>query len=183
MSDYALTVYAAGTVEEKTRETDDGVDIVTSTERQVDAQIELDADRLYNSDIAQTYRAGATIHASDVAAFVGEQLDVTVIDPKEWTVTVAGPLNDWQWVALKAAEKKHTGRRKTKTIQLAIEILTSLHEEDADSDRPILAALNLDESYNGSEYRDHLLKKLGNDSDPAEDVTAETGGDEEAAEP
>lgn len=174
-SDHALTLTATGRVRIDTTTEDDGVTITQSETREVTAELELDADRLYNGDVATTRRAGATISASDVATVVSKRIDAMPLDPREWELTVSGPLDDWQVVALRAAQQRR--QFENDQVDTALDVLLSLHERYAETDRPLLAALNIDETYEAGR-RDELLAALAQGDADAEPTPA---ADEEVA--
>lgn len=155
---YELTVEATGEIETTTTEETDGLTATRTTTETVTAELSLDADRLYGSDIATTHKAGVTIPASDVAEHVAAELDAAAVAPREWDVVVRGPLNDWQHVVLGAAEQRR-GTYETNTVETALDVLETMHDRYADSDRPVLAALNIDESFEAGR-REELLTRL-----------------------
>ncbi|QHS17951.1 hypothetical protein GWK26_12770 [haloarchaeon 3A1-DGR] len=161
--DHALTIVATGQARFDTVQDDaDSMTIARSRTEEVTAEIELDADRLYDSDVATTHRAGATISASDVANVVCEELEATPVDPLEWDLTVRGSLDDWQKVCLKAAKQRRSF--ESSRTDTALDVLLSLHERHAETDRPIYAALNIDETYEAGR-RDELFAEVAPDGD------------------
>lgn len=158
MSDDAeLTLTATGQVRSDAITETDSMYITQSTVREVTAEIALDADRLYNSDIATTHNQGSVVTERDVADVVADELDVEPVDRDDWELALSASLDDWQRVVIGAADRQRM--TKTDTVTTAIEVLLSLHEHHAESDRPILAALNIDETYDVGR-RDELLEEL-----------------------
>jgi hypothetical protein len=155
---YELTIEATGEIETTTTEETEDMTVARTTTETVTAELPLDADRLYDSDVATTHSSGVTIPTSDVAEHVADELDATAVDPREWDVTVRGPLNDWQHVALGAARQRQ-GTFESNTLDTALDVLETCHERHAESDRPVLAALNIDESYEVGR-REELLTRL-----------------------
>lgn len=158
MSDeHELTLTATGEVRSDTTTETDSMHVTQSTVREVSAEIALDADRLYNSDIATTHRQGSVITARDVANAVGDELDVKPIVPDDWELTLSASLDDWQKVALQVAKKRRNS--ESNRVDTALDVLLSLHERHAETDRPLLAALNIDETYEHGR-RDDLIGEL-----------------------
>ncbi|KDS91176.1 hypothetical protein FK85_05475 [Halorubrum saccharovorum] len=155
--DAELTLTATGQIRSDTTADTDSMHITESTVREVSAEIALDADRLCNSDIATTHKQGSMITRRDVANAVADELDVEPVETDDWELTLAGPLDDWQRVALGAADKKRM--TESKSAATAIDVLLSLHEDHAETDRPILAAINIDETFDVGR-RDELLGEL-----------------------
>jgi len=171
---YELTIEATGDIETTTIEEADGLTATRTRTETVTAELPLDAERLYDSDIATTHTAGVTIPTADVAEYVARELDAVAVEPSEWDVVVSGPLNDWQHVALGAA-KQRRGVHETNTIETALDVLETMHVRYAESDRPALAALNIDESYEVGR-REELLTWLASAPGikPDADIDADT---------
>lgn len=172
--DHTLTLTAVGRAR---FETDGDVasetmSVTRSRTEEISAELALDSDRLYNSDIATTHKHGATIVASDVADLVAEALDADPVEPREWELTVAASLDDWQKVVLMAAEERRTFDSDAPAT--AIDVLLTLHEQYAETDRPLCAALNIDETYDVGR-RDEILEQLtdSDDVDHASEVAAD----------
>lgn len=155
--DHELTLTATGTVRRESVTEADGMSVTQAVVQEVTAEIPIDGDRLYSSDVATTHRQGAVITRADVADVVCEEIDAEPVDVDEWELTLSASLDDWQKVTLDAADKRRMNTENK--IATAIEILLSLHDDFGESDRPILAALNIDETYDHGR-RDELLGKL-----------------------
>ena len=159
MSEHELTLTATGQARTVTATDTDEMAVRESVTREVTADIDLDADRLYNSDIATTHKSGVAIVDSDVAELVCETIESNPVDPQEWNVVVSASLDDWQKVALGAAKQRQ--RFESGRVDTAIHALLTLHERYAETDRPLYAALNIDETYDGGrreEILDHLTE-------------------------
>ena len=158
MSDeHKLTLTAIGTVRTESITEADDMTVTQAVVQEVTAEIPIDGDRLYNSDVATTHKQGTAITGRDVADVVCEEIDAEPVDVDEWEITLSASLDDWQKVALKAADKRRVNTENKVTT--AIDVLLSLHDDFAESDRPILAALNIDETYDHGR-RDELLGEL-----------------------
>ena len=162
MTDETLTLTASGRIETTTTHDSDAMTVQETTTRDVEAEIALDADALYGGAVATTHQHGVTIPASDVADHVAAELDARAVAPREWDVTVAAPLDNWQKVALAAAGKRRA--TESTTIETALDVLETMHERYAETDRPLLAALNIDESYEAGR-RAQLLAQLTDEGD------------------
>ncbi|MFC5135514.1 MULTISPECIES: hypothetical protein [Haloferacaceae] len=173
MSEYELRLTASGPMRVVTTTETEGMTIEQSELREVTADIDLDADRLYNSDIATTHSNGVVIPLSDVACVVCTELGGTLANRGEWDITVSGSLDDWQKVALLAAKEKKNG--ESSRAKLGINILLQLHDR-ADSDRPLYAALNVDETYDVG-ARDKILDQLVDGDDAAAATDTEVPAD------
>ena len=156
MSEHLLTLVARGRAQFSEEIEADEVDVSVSDTRELTGELEFDADRLYNGDVATTHRHGVVISTRDAADVVCDAAGAFPLDADEWDLTLRASLDDWQKVALKAAERRRTS--DTAAVETAIDVLLSVHEL-APSDRPILAALNIDETY-GAGRRDELLGVL-----------------------
>lgn len=168
--DHSLTLTVRGTARFETTTEADGLGTITEADtREVTARLDVDGDRLYNSDLATTHRAGATISTNDVAEIVAGELDATPVDVDGWELTLSAALDDWQKVVLKAAEKRR--QFESDQVDTAIEVLLSLHERHAETDRPIYAALNIDETF-GAGRREELLGRLEDDAPEVEAAPA-----------
>ncbi|KOX92144.1 hypothetical protein [Halorubrum tropicale] len=168
--DHTLTLTVRGTARFETATEADGLGTITATEtREVTADLDVDGDRLHSSDLATTHRSGATISTSDVAEIVAGELDAAAVDVDGWEVTLSASLDDWQKTVLEAAEKRR--QFESDQVDTALDVLLSLHERHAKTDRPIYAALNIDETY-GAGRREELLGRLV-DEGPDAEATAE----------
>lgn len=176
MTDETLTLTASGRIETTTTHDSDAMTVQETTTRDVEAEIALDADALYSGAVATTHQHGVTIPASDVADHVAGELDARAVAPREWDVTVAAPLDNWQKVALAAARKRR-GTYESNTIETALDVLETMHERYAETDRPLLAALNIDESYEAGR-RAQLLERL---ADGGGERSETTGADADSA--
>ncbi|OYR68153.1 hypothetical protein [Halorubrum ezzemoulense] len=155
--DHELTLTATGTVRTESVTEADDMTVTQAVVQEVTAEIPIDGDRLYNSDVATTHRQGSVITRADVADVVCEEIDAEPVDVDEWELTLSASLDDWQKVTLDAADKRRMNTENK--IATAIEILLSLHEDFGESDRPILAALNIDETYDHGRS-DDLISEL-----------------------
>ena len=155
--DNELTLTATGKVRTQSVTEADNMTVTQAVVQEVTAELPIDGDRLYSSDVATTHKQGSVITPRDVADVVCDEIDADPVDADEWELTLSASLDDWQKVALEAADKRRPDRERKVTT--AIEILLSLHEDFAESDRPILAALNIDETYDHGR-RDELLGEL-----------------------
>jgi len=169
--DHTLTLAVRGSARfETTTETESLGAVTQSDTRDVVVDVEIDADRLYHGDIADVHRAGVTLSVSDVADLVRDDLDAEPVATDGWELTVSASLDDWQKVLLEAAEERR--QFESDQVDTAIDGLLSLHERHAQTDRPIYAALNVDETYGGGR-REELLSRLvdeGPDAEAAPDV-------------
>jgi len=172
MTDETLTLTASGRIETTTTHDSDAMTVQETTTRDVEAEIALDADALYGGAVATTHKHGVTIPASDVADHVAGELDARAVAPQEWDVTVAAPLDNWQTVALAAAGKRRA--TESTTIETALDVLETMHERYAESDRPLLAALNIDESYEAGR-RAQLLERLADGERSSEPTDTDAG--------
>ena len=155
--DHELKLTATGTVRTESVTDADDMTVTQAVVQEVTAEIPIDGDRLYKSDVATTHRQGTTITSRDVADAVCEEIDAEPVDVDGWEITLSASLDDWQKVALEAADQKRNGT--SRKVTTAIEILLSLHEKFAETDRPILAALNIDETYDHGR-REDLVSEL-----------------------
>ncbi|QHS17182.1 hypothetical protein GWK26_08525 [haloarchaeon 3A1-DGR] len=169
-SDHTLTLRATGRARFDTAVESDAMDVTRSRTEEILAELELDADRLYNGDVATTHKAGVTIPASDVADVVCDELGAKPVDPSEWDIAVVGTIDDWKEVVVGAAKKRVTPQ--SHRLETAIDALLSLHERFAERDLPIYAALHLDEMHSAGR-RDELLERLGDDADAESTATTE----------
>lgn len=157
MSDHELTLTATGTVRTGSVTEADDMTVTQAVVQEVTAEIPIDGDRLYRSDVATTHKQGTVIARQDVADVVCEEIDAEPVDVDEWEVSLSASLDDWQKVVLEAADQKRNGT--SRKVSTAIDVLLSLHEKFGESDRPILAALNIDETYDHGR-RDELIGEL-----------------------
>jgi len=170
MSEYELKLTASGPARVVTTTETDCMAVEQSRLQDVTAELAVDAGRLYSSEIATTHSNGAVIKVRDVAPVVCSEIDATMANVSEWAITVTGSLSDWQHVALLAAKEKK--RSESKRARLAIDILLSLHKRYAETDRPIYAALNIDETFAVGAL-DELLARLDDSQTSKADAGAE----------
>ncbi|MYL15657.1 hypothetical protein GLW36_03205 [Halorubrum terrestre] len=172
--DHELTLTATGEVRTASVTEADDMTVTQAVVQEVTAEIPIDGDRLCNSDVATTHRQGTAITGRDVADVVCETIDAEPVDVDEWEITLSASLDDWQKVALEAADQKRNGT--SRKVTTAIEILISLHEKFTETDRPILAALNIDGTYDHGR-RDDLISELDSVGNVLQAKTEEVSAD------
>ena len=159
MSDHTLTLIGRGEAKFLSQTEADDVDVTITETHEIAGEIELDTDRLYNGDVATTHSHGVAISTQDTAKVICDAVGAVPVNASDWELTIEAPLDDWQHVALGVAKQRKSF--ESKQVECALDVLVSLHDL-AQSDRPILAALNIDETYDAGQ-RDELLEVLSAD--------------------
>jgi hypothetical protein len=182
MSDDTLTLRASGPAEATLRDETDGVTIATTTETDLDAELEIDADWLTEHGYVSK-RSEASLYADDVANVICETRsgdDGTFEALDGWTLELHGSFEAWAGVAYEIADEKVSVGSRDKTANAMCLVLHGLAEH-AVGDRPQLVMLDILGSYDPSDYtREAVLAELAEaDGDlPTTTPTAEAAADD-----
>ena len=176
MSDETLTLYATGPAEREETHDTEHAEVVETTMVTLEATIE-DVDATSLDDLGHVGNNGAVFNTSDVAERIVDRLsDDDVIYRAghelhdDWDVMLRGRVDDWEVVALEAANSERTLGSEDAIAQTACEILDDLREFG--TDRPTLAMLDLATQFDVDYGRADLLEDL-NESDDVDGVTEE----------
>lgn len=176
MSDETLTLYATGPAErEKTNDTEHA-EVVETTTVTLEATIE-DVDATSLDDIGHVGKNGAVLKTNDIAERIVDRLSDDDVNYRaghevhdDWDVMLRGRVDDWEVVALEAANSERTLGSEAAIAQTACEIIDDLREFG--TDRPTLAMLDLVTQFDVDYERAGLLEDL-NDSDEVDETTEE----------
>jgi hypothetical protein len=175
MTDDALTLRASGPAEATLTEAVDGVEVATTTEVELRAELAIDADWLTEHGYVSK-RSAARLYADDVAEVVcAIRSDETAFAPREgWTLELAGAFETWATVAVDVADEVVAVGSDTKRANAACLALDGLAEHAVD-DRPRLVMLDICGRYDLSDFsREKLLSEL---SASAETTPESAGAD------
>lgn len=171
-----LTISARGPAVVETQTEHDGVAVTETRETELEASFTVDAAAL--AEVADVYRAGVVLTASDAAQHVLDSLEpgagetYRVPDTDAWTVTVSGRVDDHLEVALAAADAKQSMR--SHVLSTAAEILDTLATDYSDTDRPLLALYDLLTTTEADAYAPaDIVERLGGESTVDAEADAE----------
>ena len=177
MSDDTLTLRATGPAAATVTDDHDGVEIATTTEVDLTATLEIDAEWLAEHGYVSE-RSEARVYVGDVAELVCETRSGsgdTEFAPRDgWTIELAGSFEEWAAIAARSAQRTVNVGTDDKVANIACMVLDGLSEH-ADSDRPRLVMLDICEDYDPSDYsRETLPGVLAESPDELPEVTTST---------
>ena len=180
--DDRLTLRATGPAEASLRDDHGDATIATTTEVELEATLEIDAEWLAEHGYVPK-RTEASLYADDVAEVICETRsgdDGTFRPLEGWTIDLSGSFETWAAVAITAAQATVSIGGDDEVANAACLVLDGLAEH-AVSDRPRLVMLDVVGSYDPDEYgRAGILDTLAADTEalPATTPSAEAAADD-----
>ncbi|WP_311171828.1 hypothetical protein [Halobellus ordinarius] len=172
MTDDTLTLRATGPAEASLETDHDGVPIATTTERQLDAELDFNAAAFQKLGAANT--RGAFLRPDAVADLVCETRSGSDGDfaPQEgWTLELSGSFAAYGQLAYEIADDVLRTDARDKTANVMCHVLDALAEYAVD-DRPRLVMLDICDSYDPADYsRQKLLSALADAPESMPDAT------------
>ena len=181
MSD-TLTLRATGPAEATLRDDHEDISIATTTEVDLEATLEIDAEWLAEHGYVSK-RTEASLYVDNVAEVICETRsgdDGTFRPLEGWTIDLSGSFETWAAVAIAAANDVVSIGGDDEVANAACLVLDGLADH-ATSDRPRLVMLDIVDSYDLADYsRAGILDTLAADVEglPATTPTAEAAADD-----
>ena len=147
-----LTLTARGPAVRVTGHETGDLAVTESEDVELDAEMEIDADRL--ATLGDVHKQGAVLLPNTVGEHVADQCsdaDGTYRISGDWELTLAGTVDDWVLVAVQAAKDRRSAMAsKARAATTACHILDALAEYG--DDRPLLAMLDLIDHYDVADF-------------------------------